>query len=121
MRILLMIPALLLASACNLVGQGSCETLELAICDQCDVSDRDKDTTCACLEDGEVDNVDDYFEDDDAAERWCWRLKNSLKATYNTNEDAAYCRSELVFLEEYGDDACDDRGWSDGGGYSYYY
>ena len=113
--------ALLMVSSCNYFGKGACEKVALEVCDSCDLDDYTKDVMCGCIEDGEVKNADDYFRNDDDAEMYCARLKNSLKPTYLTNEDAATCRSELDFLKEFGKDACEYLGFEDGYDYYDYY
>ena len=110
MRILTLLPVMVLASGCNLFTKSACKTVYDEVCDRCDLSDYEKDVTCGCLEDGEVSNADDYFEDDDAAERWCFNFQNDLKPTYLTNEDASECRLVANMFSEFGDDTCDYLG-----------
>ena len=118
MRILLSIAALAVAG-CNTFQRGACESLYLDVCDICDISDMTADTLCACLEEGEVDD-EDYFADGDAAEYWCADLQASVKATYQTNEDIAYCREQGALLKEWDDEWCKVNGFDDDGGYYYY-
>jgi len=93
-------------SGCSMFQQGACESLANEVCNTCDVPDSVEDTMCACLEEGEVDNADDYFADKDAAEQWCYRLTQEVKATYNTDETVKECKQDLDFIKEYEDDAC---------------
>lgn len=119
MRFLLTLSMITMAAGCNITQKGACKTLVLEVCDRCDLSDYEKDVICGCYVDGEIDNVDDYiddgyFEDEDQAAAICWIQQESLKSTYQTNEDVAECREELSIFKEWGDDACDDLYYNTG-------
>ena len=113
---LLLPMALVSLTGCNLIMKGSCDSLQKQICEECDISDYEEDVICACLNEGEIDNADDYYDDEDEAELACNWLQQQFRSTYLTNEDIAECRRQLDFLRKYEKDACELFGYSDGGG-----
>ena len=84
----------------------SCEQFNLAVCEDCDVGIRQQDTTCACLEDGEVDNWRDYFESKDESEAWCDTIKINNKEEHLSEDNLDQCAGALDLMDEYDDDAC---------------
>ena len=108
--------ALAFAASCNSIGKGSCEKLVKEICDECDLdNDYYEDAVCGCINDGEVDNADDYFSNDEEAEIFCAELKNSVASSYVTNEEESDCRQQLDILQEFGGDACEYYGYETSG------
>ena len=106
--------------------KSSCEDLALAICNECSVSDFDRDVRCGCLEDGEVNNGSDYFQTPKDAEVYCSSLKSAFKEEHLSEDRLAQCAGDFDVIEKYGDDACEplgyrdgDSSWDTGGYYSY--
>jgi hypothetical protein len=104
MRALFLVITSLLLAGCG--KKSACKSFEIAICDECDVGDRERDTTCACLKDGKVSRAQDYFEDANAAEAWCDKLKTENEKDHLSEDDLDICEGKLDLMDEYGDDAC---------------
>ncbi len=98
-----------------------CEQLVTMACDECDVSQSFEDTVCECVENGEVDNAQRYYNSKDEAEIACATTKLSLQSYYHTNDDQVECRRDLKILKDFGDDACQYLGLSSGSGDYYGY
>ena len=128
MNLRILLPAMLFTTSCNSIGKNSCEKLAKTICDECNVDDYTEDVVCGCVNDGEVDNPDDYFASDEDAEIFCAQLQNSISSSYVTNEEESDCRQELDIIKQYEGDACEYYGYEtnndgngDGSDGSYYY
>ena len=104
-QFLLVVAASLLVGGCG-KESSSCQKVTLAICDACDVGDSLEDTTCACLDEGEVDNWRDYFSTKGESEAWCDKTKTLNKEVHLSADDLAECAGALDVMDEYGDDAC---------------
>jgi hypothetical protein len=89
-----------------------CEQLVTMACDECDVSQSFEDTVCECVENGEVDNAQRYYNSKDEAEIACASTKNQLQSLYQTNDEQVQCRRDLKILKDFGDDGCEYLGFS---------
>ncbi len=117
MRALFLVFTSLLFAGCG--KKSACKSFEIAICDACEVTDRERDTTCACLKDDEVNRAREYFDDANAAEAWCDKLKTENEKDHLSEDDLAICDGKLDLMDEYGDDACSYFGYeprADSGG-----
>ncbi len=128
MTLRFLLPAVVAMTAgCNAIGKNSCEKLAKTICDECNVDDYTEDVVCGCVNEGEVDNPDDYFASDEDAEIFCAQLKNAISPSYVTPDEESDCRQELDIIQEFEGDACEYYGYEtsndggDGADGSYYY
>ena len=107
--------AILALSGCSGMSE-PCQELALSVCATCDVDDVTEGTVCSCLESGTVDD-EEWFEDDNAATRWCFDLQNSLQQQYSTKEETLECEQMgraaenwiwrvAVLREKWGDGSC---------------
>ncbi len=118
----------LLATGCGLIPS-PCETLVTTACEECDIAQSYEDTVCECVENGEVDNAQQYYSSKDEAEIACSTTQDRLNVQYLTNDEIVECRRALKIIQDFGDDGCeylglassggDDYSDYDGGGYNY--
>jgi hypothetical protein len=101
--------AIIFATGCGLIPS-PCEQLVTTACDECDISQSFEDTICECVENGEVDNAQQYYSSKDAAEIACADTQNRLNALYTTNDEIVECRRNLKIIKDFGDDGCEYLG-----------
>ena len=119
MKLLTFTTCLLTLTACG--KKDTCADLQLEICENCALSDREMDMTCACLEDGEVQNWQDYFSEKKEAEVHCSGVKNDNDGEYVGPDRLAECKGKLKVFKEHGSDACtlygyESADWGSGNG-----
>lgn len=119
--------AFTLTTGCSLIPS-PCEQLVTTACSECDISQSYEDTVCECIENGEVDNAQQYYSSKDEAEIACSTTQDRLNLQYLTNDEVVECRRALKIIKDFGDDGCeylglasgnDDYDYSYYGGYSY--
>ena len=109
MKLLSAIICILTLSACG--KEDVCKDFQLEICDNCAISEYEEEVTCACLEDGEVEDWRDYFDTKTEAELHCSGVKNNHAFEYVGPDRLAACAGGLEVLKEHGSDACSSYGY----------
>jgi len=111
--------ALTLATGCGLIPS-PCEQLVTTACDECDITQSYEDTVCECVENGEVDNAQQYYSSKDDAEIACASTQDRLNLQYLTNDEIVECRRALKIIKDFGDDGCEYLGLASSGNDSDY-
>jgi hypothetical protein len=106
--------ALTLATGCGLIPS-PCEQLVTTACEECDITQSYEDTVCECVENGEVDNAQQYYSSKDAAEIACASTQDRLNSMYLTNDEVVECRRSLKIIKDFGDDGCEYLGLASSG------
>lgn len=125
---LLVLPAALLSTGCNT----SCRQFAKKLCNECTSEVEDlygSEAMCTCIETKAL-TADDtseggwlYYVSDHDAEMGCDRI--NLSIDHKGSDGDAACQREIQYLNEWGDDACEDSAnastWLLVYGYYYFY
>jgi hypothetical protein len=98
-----------------------CEALVLQSCENCDVGQAYQDTVCECVLNGEIANAQRYYSSKDAAEIACADTQNRMKISFVTNDELVECRRSLQILQDFGEEGCEELGFSSSGDDDYDY
>jgi hypothetical protein len=109
----------LLLAACGVLT-GPCEQLYVEVCDACPLDDF-TDLTCTCLEEGDLspgDFPDGFDVTKDEASYEC--EATLLNMRHVSDDDRAYCKTELKLIRDFPKIACEQMGYTDEDTTTYY-